>query len=454
MESHGASGEVGNESAASEVMKSSSAREQQRALTQKLMEQIVAPSNLNQAFKRVKSNKGAPGIDGMTVEQLPKWISAHKESLIASLLNGTYQPKAVRKVSIPKPQGGARELGIPTVIDRLIQQAILQVLQPIYEPMFSENSYGFRPGRSAHDAVSQASRYVSEGKSFVVDIDLEKFFDRVNHDILMSRLARSIGDSRLLRLIRRYLNAGMMFEGVVCRREEGTPQGGPLSPLLSNILLDDLDRELETRGHSFCRYADDCNIYVRSERAAKRVLASVTLWLSAELKLSVNQNKSAASRVGERKFLGHRIYPSGHIGLAPESLIRFKTKIREATKRRTPRPIERVITELTPLLRGWLNYYRLCKMKNLTEDLDCWIRRRLRTIRLHQCKRAFGTKQFLVREGVATRQAWYVALSGKNTWRLAHTPQAHQAMNTKWFEERGLHSLHKHFRSLTLSGTA
>jgi RNA-directed DNA polymerase len=307
---------------------SSTAKARQRALTAHLMEQVCEPANLNRAYARVKANKGAPGVDGMSIGQLGGWIRRHKQELIASLLDGSYQPQLVRGVQIPKPGGkGMRQLGIPTVVDRLVQQAMLQVLEPILDPAFSASSYGFRPGRSAHDALKQAKAYVAEGRDIVVDIDLEKFFDRVNHDILMSRLGRWVGDKRMLRVIGRFLRAGLMQNGVCVSREEGTPQGGPLSPILANLLLDDLDKELERRGHKFCRYADDCNIYVQSQAAGERVLSNVSGFLEDKLCLRVNRQKSAVAHVLERKFLGHRLLPGGRLGIAPQSLERARERL-------------------------------------------------------------------------------------------------------------------------------
>jgi RNA-directed DNA polymerase len=311
-----------------EKFPSSAAKDRQRALTASLMERVCQPANLNRAYERVLANKGSPGPDGMTVRQLGGWIKTHGHKLIAELLDGSYQPQPVRGVQIPKPDGkGMRQLGIPTVVDRLVQQAMLQVLDPILDPTFSTSSYGFRAGRSAHQALLKAKEYVAEGRGIVVDIDLEKFFDKVNHDILMSRLGRWVGDKRMLKIIGRFLRAGLMQNGVCVMREEGTPQGGPLSPLLANLLLDDLDKELEKRGHRFCRYADDCNIYVQSEAAGQRVLASVTKFLEGKLKLRVNRDKSAVAPVVERKFLGHRLLPGGRLGIAPQSLKRARERL-------------------------------------------------------------------------------------------------------------------------------
>jgi RNA-directed DNA polymerase len=298
-----------------------------RALTSQLMEQVVKPDNLNQAYAKVVANKGSPGIDGMRVDQMANWIRKHKQQFIASLLDGSFEPQSVRGVNIPKPGGGKRQLGIPTVIDRLVQQAFLQVLTPILDPTFSPSSYGFRPGKSAHDALHAAKEHVAEGYTTVVDIDLEKFFDRVNHDVLMNRLGRHVGDKRMLKIIGRFLRAGLMNDGVCLSREEGTPQGGPLSPLLANLMLDDLDKELEKRGHRFCRYADDCNIYVQSLKAGERVMASVTKFLEDKLHLRVNRLKSAVAHVSERKFLGHRLLSGGRLGIAPQSLKRARERL-------------------------------------------------------------------------------------------------------------------------------
>jgi len=414
------------------------ALDSQRALTENLMEEVTDPGNLNRAYRRVKANKGAPGVDGMSVGDLKAWIAAHKAGLVASLVDGTYRPQPVRGVEIPKPGGGMRQLGIPTVVDRLVQQAILQVLERLLDPTFSLSSFGFRAGRGAHEALAQASRYVAEGRTTVVDLDLEKFFDRVNHDILMSRLARRVRDTRLLRIIRRFLEAGIMQQGVCMERHEGTPQGGPLSPLLANLLLDDLDRELERRGHAFCRYADDCNIYVQSQAAGERVLASVTQFLEGRLKLRVNRAKSAAAIVSERKFLGHRILPGGRLTIAPKSLERAKDRVREITRRNRGVSFGRCVSELNSFLTGWVTYYRHAEARLPLAELGHWVRRKLRCVRLKQRKRAKPIADFLHGLGVPRARCWTTAASGRGWWRLAGTPAAHEAMTLAWFRDQGL----------------
>jgi RNA-directed DNA polymerase len=324
---HDGTGEGGTGPGPSVELSRSAAIARRRALTSQLMEQVVEPDNLNQAYARVVANKGSPGVDGMRVGQLADWVGRHKQALVASLLDGSYTPQPVRGVSIPKPGGGQRQLGIPTVVDRLVQQATLQVLTPILDPTFSPSSYGFRPGRGAHDALLAAKEHVAQGHTTVVDIDLEKFFDRVNHDVLMNRLGRHVGDKRMLKIIGRFLRAGLMSDGIRVSREEGTPQGGPLSPLLANLMLDDLDKELEKRGHRFCRYADDCNVYVQSQKAGERVMSSVTTFLEEKLHLRVNRLKSAVAHVSERKFLGHRLLSGGRLGIAPQSLKRARERL-------------------------------------------------------------------------------------------------------------------------------
>lgn len=412
-----------------------------RALTEQLMEEVCQLDNLNRAYRRVKANKGAPGMDGMTFDELRPWFAAHQQEFLAALRDGTYEPQPVRGAQIPKPGGGVRQLGIPTVIDRLVQQALLQVLEPLLDPTFSASSYGFRPGRGAHDALAQAQRYVAEGRTIVVDLDLEKFFDRVNHDILMARLARRISDKRLLRIVRRFLEAGLMQDGVCVRRYEGTPQGGPLSPLLANLLLDDLDKELERRGHCFCRYADDCNIYVQSRAAGERVLASVTQYLESVLRLRVNREKSAVAHIEERKFLGHRLLRGGTLGIAPKSLERAKARIREITGRSRGISFGQVIRELNSFLTGWVTYFRYAACKSHLTALDSWIRRKLRCVRMKQCKRTKTIADFLSRLGVPTWNAWRTALSGKGWWRLAGSPSVTQAMTDQWFTSLGLVNL-------------
>lgn len=435
---HGAGGEGGTGPAACEEPQTTTALNPARALTQHLMEEVCRRDNLNQAYRRVKANKGAAGVDGMTVHELSAWLKEHREGLIASLLNGSYQPQPVRGVEIPKPGGGVRQLGIPTVVDRLVQQAILQVLDPLLDPTFSASSYGFRPKRSAHDALAAARTYVADGRTIVVDLDLEKFFDRVNHDMLMARLARRIADKHLLRIVRRFLNAGMMCNGVCVEREEGTPQGGPLSPLLSNLLLDDLDKELETRGHCFCRYADDCNIYVQSQAAGERVLTSVTKFLEGRLKLRVNREKSAVAFVSGRKFLGHRLLTGGRLGIAPVSLQRAKERIRRITRRNRGVSLERMISELNSFLTGWVTYFRHAACRGHLQDLDSWIRRKLRCVRLKQRKRAKSIADFLHGLGVPRNRSWTTAACGKGWWRMAASPAAHEALPPAWFQKLGL----------------
>jgi RNA-directed DNA polymerase len=421
-----------------EEPQASAASDPARALKVSLMEEVTQRDNLNQAFRQVRANKGAAGVDGMTVGELSAWIAKHKDEFIASLLDGTYQPQPVRGVEIPKPGGGMRQLGIPTVVDRLVQQAILQVLEKILDPTFSTSSFGFRPGRGAHDALAQASGYVSAGRPIVVDLDLEKFFDRVNHDILMSRLARRIGDKRLLRIIRRFLEAGMLQNGVCIDRHEGTPQGGPLSPLLANLLLDDLDRELERRGHKFCRYADDCNIYVQSQAAGERVLASVTRYLEEQLKLRVNRSKSAVASVVERKFLGHRLLTDGTQTIAPQSLDRARDRVREITRRNRGVSFEQLVKELNSFLTGWVTYFRYAKAKSALTALGSWVRHKLRCVRLKQRKRAKSIADFLHGLGVPWNRCWTTAACGKGWWRMAESPAAQEGMNLAWFQAQGL----------------
>jgi group II intron reverse transcriptase/maturase len=417
------------------------------------MEAVVARENMFRAYEQVVGNKGAAGVDGMTVEQLKPYLQERWAKIKEELLKGEYQPQPVRSVEIPKPQGGVRQLGIPTVVDRLIQQALHQVLSPIFEPQFSESSYGFRPGRSAHQAVQKARDYVAEGRRWVVDLDLEKFFDRVNHDVLMSRLARKISDKRVLRLIRRYLQAGMMTGGVVGPRVEGTPQGGPLSPLMSNVLLDDLDKELERRGHKFCRYADDCNIYVRSKQAGERVMASVTEFLARRLRLKVNLEKSAVARPWTRKYLGYSMtwHKQPRLKVADASVVRLKAKVRVIFREGRGRSLSRVTKELNQLLRGWIQYFRLAETKGIFEDLDKWLRHKLRCLIWRQWKRPFTRAKNLMKRGLEELRAWRSATNGRGAWWNAKASHMNEAFPKSYFDRIGLVSLLDQLRQLQFS---
>ncbi len=415
-----------------------------------LLETILSRNNLITALKRVEANKGAPGIDGVPTEQLRDDIRKHWKSIKRQLLEGTYKPAPVRRVEIPKPNGGVRLLGIPTVMDRFIQQAILQVLTPIFDPHFSPYSYGFRPKRRAHDAVRQAQKYIQEGYRYVVDIDLEKFFDRVNHDILMSRVARKVEDKRVLKLIRAYLKAGVMLEGVRVRSEEGTPQGGPLSPLLANILLDDLDKELEKRGLKFCRYAYDCNIYVRSPRAGQRVKQSVQKYLEKKLKLKVNEEKSAVDRPWKRKFLGFSFTSQreARIRRAPKSVQRFKNKIRQLTNPNWSLPMEERIRKLNQYTMGWMGYFALIETPSPLKRLEEWIRRRLRLCRWHQWKRVRTRIRELRALGLKEHEVFEIANTRKGAWRTTRTPQLHKALGKAYWLKQGLKSLTQRYFEL------
>jgi group II intron reverse transcriptase/maturase len=400
----------------------------QKAMHENLMEEVVSPENATRAWEAVKRNQGAPGIDGMTTGELRDHIRKHWETLAAKLLTGTYVPAPVKRVEIPKPNGGVRMLGIPTVQDRWIQQMLLQVLQPIFDPTFSGHSHGFRPGRSAHEAVGAAQTYVQAGKNWVVDMDITKFFDRVNHDILMHRVGQTIRDKRVLRLIGRYLRAGVMIEGVVHDNEEGTPQGGPLSPLLANIYLDALDQELERRSLSFSRYADDCNVYVGSRRAAERVLASLTAWISKHLRLEVNVSKSGVGRPWERKFLGFQINPEGKVRIAPQSVERFRGKVREMWRSCQSQSSEKLRDNWRAYVRGWWAYFGLAEDRRNVFGLEGWIRRHIRKcfwIRWHDWR---GRKRKLRRLGLRGRLL-EVAHSSRGAWRIARSPSLHRALS-------------------------
>ena len=411
--------------------------------TTSLMEAVVERGNLWLAYQRVVANKGAAGVDQLAIPELKDHLKRHWPRIRARLLAGEYQPQPVRRVDLPKPQGGVRTLGIPTVVDRLIQQALHQALQPMFEPTFSEASYGFRPGRNAHQALRHARKYVAGGKRWVVDIDLEKFFDRVNHDLLMSKLATKIGDARVLALIRRYLEAGMMADGLVWPRTEGTPQGGPLSPLLSNILLTDLDRELERRGHAFCRYADDCNIYVASERAGVGLLHSLTAFLAERLKLKVNATKSAVARPWQRKFLGYSLtwHREPKLRIAGPSLERLTEQVKALLQGARGRNLGATIQTLNPVLRGWAAYFKLAETKRVLEERDGWIRHKLRCILWRQWKRSHTRARNLMQRGLTEERAWRSATNGRGPWWNAGASHMHAAFPKSWFDRLGLVSL-------------
>ncbi len=407
----------------------------------RLMEQVVGRANAVQALKRVRRNKGSPGIDGMTVEELTPYLRAQWPGLREALLAGTYRPSVVKRQRIPKRGGGMRELGIPTVLDRFIQQLLLQVLQPIFDPTFSEHSHGFRPRRRAHDAVREAQGYLQDGRRWVVDVDLETFFDRVNHDVLMGKLHQRIVDQQMLRIIRRFLEAGLMADGVVVERHEGTPQGGPLSPLLANVLLDEVDKELERRGHAFVRYADDCNVYVRSKRAGERVLAALRQTY-AKLRLRVNEQKSTVARMWDRQFLGYSFWVArgGQVKrrVAPKALGELKQRVRQITCRNGGRSLEQVTGELGVYLRGWKEYFKLAETPRILADLDGWVHRRLRALQLKQWRRgvttfrelrARGVPEWLIRKGAAHRRRW---------WWAAALGAMQQALPGSYFDRLGV----------------
>ena len=410
------------------------------AIGEQLMEEVCGRENCKQALARVKANKGSAGVDGMTVQQLPEHLKQHWPVIREQLLSGNYKPQPVKRVEIPKPDGGVRKLGIPTVLDRFIQQAVMQVLQGRWDRTFSEHSYGFRPGRSAHQAVGAAQRYIAEGYHWCVDLDLEKFFDQVSHDKLMAKIAERVSDKRLLKLIRTFLTAGVMEGGLVSPVDEGTPQGGPLSPLLSNIVLDEFDRELESRGLRFARYADDSNIYVRSRRAGERVMESITRFITEKLKLKVNQQKSAVARPWERKFLGFS-FTSGQEPkrrIAPKAVLRFKEKVRELTRRTRGVSIERIAEDLTRYLRGWLGYFGKCQTPYVLEKLDRWVRHRLRSVIWKQWKRGSVRFAELRKRGVGTDLAAQTAGSAHGPWRLANSPALAKALPNAYFDSLGI----------------
>ncbi|WJP99740.1 group II intron reverse transcriptase/maturase [Geobacillus stearothermophilus] len=414
------------------------------------MKQVMSRENLLRALKQVEKNKGSHGIDGMSVKDLRRHLVEHWDAIRHALEEGTYEPYPVRRVEIPKPNGGVRLLGIPTVTDRFIQQAIAQVLTPIFDPSFSEHSYGFRPGRRGHDAVKKAKQYIQEGYTWVIDIDLEKFFDRVNHDKLMGILAKRIPDKILLKLIRKYLQAGVMINGVVMETQEGTPQGGPLSPLLSNILLDELDKELEKRGHKFVRYADDCNIYVRTKKAGERVMKSITAFIEKKLRLKVNETKSAVDRPWRRKFLGFSFTPSKEpkIRIAKESIRRMKQRIRTMTSRSKPIPMPERIEQLNQYILGWCGYFSLAETPSVFKELDGWIRRRLRMCQWKEWKLPRTRVRKLQSLGVPKQKAYEWGNTRKKYWRVAASPILHKALGNSYWESQGLKSLYQRYESL------
>ena len=413
------------------------------ARTDRMVEEIVERENLKEALRRVKANKGSAGVDGMTVNQLGDYLKQHWPAIREQLLSGAYRPKPVKRVEIPKPDGGVRKLGIPTVLDRFIQQAVMQVLQQRWDPEFSDHSYGFRPGRSAHQAVAQAQQHIAAGYSWVVDLDLEKFFDRVNHDKLMAQIAKRVEDKRLLKLIRAFLNAGVMENGLLSPSVEGTPQGGPLSPLLSNIVLDELDRELERRGHRHVRYADDCNIYVRSERAGHRVMKSVTRFITQRLKLKVNEAKSAVARPQERKFLGFTFTNGPEIrrAIAPKALTRFKDRIREITRQAKGVSIETTVKRLATYMVGWRGYFGFCETPEVLIGLVRWVRLRLRCALWRQWKTPRRRRAALLQLGVRPQLAANTAGSGRGPWYLARAKALSVGASNAYFRSLGLPSL-------------
>lgn len=421
----------------------SSRLQRQQTLTRNLLDDILDPVNLVQALRQVRRNNGSPGIDGMSTKELTDWMNTNMNRLRTDLATQIYHPQPVRKKEISKPNGGIRMLGIPTAKDRLIQQAIAQKLTPIYEPYFSPHSYGFRPGRSAHQAIEQASRYIQSGKVWVVDIDMAKFFDTINHDRLMGRLRKVISDKRLLRLIAEYLKVGMMSDGLCEQRTAGAPQGSPLSPLLSNIVLDELDRELHKRGLSFCRYADDCNIFVGSRKAAQRVMDSLIGFIEGKLKLKVNREKSGVRKCEDVTFLGYTILSDGGIRPADKSLVRLKDKVREITKRNRGHSFTQILEELNRVVRGWSNYFRLAnKWLSTLRDIDGWIRRRLRCYRLKQSGRRYSTYKLLRNLGLDLRTSWNVVKYSQGWWKMSIKQAVSRSMNVRWFTQKGLLSVY------------
>jgi group II intron reverse transcriptase/maturase len=421
---------------------------EERHRTKDLMERIAHPSNLQKACKQVVQNGGSAGIDKMSVGELKQWMITNITTLSNQLIDGTFKAQPTREVLIPKPQGGTRQLGIPTVIDRLVQQAISQELNTIYDPSFSPNSFGFRPNRGAHHALKRATEYLQEGKTTIVDIDLEKFFDKVNHDRLMWLLGTRIGDKKVLRLINQFLQTGILRDGMVEQRIQGTPQGSPLSPLLSNIVLDELDQELHRRNLSFVRYADDMLIFVKHKDKAERVQVQITEVIEKRMKLKVNESKSGVRQRSKVVFLGHTFLSKGRLGVSQKNEDRFKAKLKVMTQRNRGESLETIIKQLTSVMRGWLNYFQYATMKSRMERIDGWLRRRLKCFRLKQCKRCIGIVRFLRKLGVEETLCWRTGLSGKGWWRLSKSPATNIGMNNRWFEEQGYYSLKSNYQKL------
>jgi len=419
--------------------------------TSSLLEEVLERNNMLMALQRVISNKGSHGVDGMKIDELREHIKKHWTSIKAKLLEGKYNPSPVRRVEIPKPDGGIRLLGIPTVQDRMIQQAVAQVLNQIYEPSFSESSYGFRPNRGAKNAILKSKEYINEGNRWVVDMDLEKFFDKVNHDILMSKLEKQIKDKRLLKLIRKYLKSGILINGVKVSNEEGTPQGGPLSPLLANIMLDDMDKELERRGHKFCRYADDCNIYVKTKKTGLRIIESMTELIEGKLKLKVNNNKSAVDLVSRRKFLGFSFYfakNGAEIRIHEKSIKRFKEKMKFHTNRNKGIGMDYRLLKLNPIIIGWINYYGIANAHGKLIQLDQWIRRRLRACIWKQWKKVKTRYRNLIKLGIPRRKAYEYSNTRKGYWRISNSPILHKSITNKYLESLGFISLTNRYQKI------
>lgn len=447
VEPRGIVGEQSNSKAATEGR-------DERNRQDKLLEQILNRSNMNLAYKRVKENDGSAGIDKLSTDELLSYLQKHGDALLNDLLTGKYRPQAVKRVEIKKPDGGKRELGIPTVVDRMIQQAISQILTPIFDPGFSSGSYGFRPGRNAHGAIQKATEYINAGYKVVVDIDLEKFFDRINHDKLMHLVSKKVSDKRVLKLTRLYLESGILWDGVFRESKEGAPQGGPLSPLLSNIMLDELDKELERRGHRFCRYADDCNIYVRSKRSAERVMSGISKFIEEELQLKVNQNKSEVGSPKERKFLGFSFYQKkGEVAVRihEKSILRIKEKVRKLTSRSNAMSMEQRITKLSRLVTGWTSYFRIADMKGHCRELDEWMRRRLRMCYWRDWKKIRTKFTNLIKLGIEESKAWEFANTRKGYWRISRSPILQRPLTNAYFVKMHLRTFSQAYSELSNS---